>query len=131
MPTCYRIYLNRVIEGPYNLDELLNLKNLTKETLVCEVGDLEWEPLRDCRAIQQQLAMQPLKWGAVQQTLMSASASAPENRGLMRTVSTSGDFVQRPTRPVRAVQTSPSKPAAAETSGLLSRIFTYLNGSGQ
>ena len=127
MLTRYRIYLNHEVQGPYNLDELVKLENLSKETLVCEDGDLEWESVGSCRSIQRQLAMQPLKWGAIQQIVLDISTIPPANYGLMRTVSTSGDFAQSERQKGRAVVRPQSKPAPTPKNSLLSRIIAFFN----
>jgi hypothetical protein len=133
MATSYRIYLDHSIQGPYNLDEIMKLDHLSKETLVCEVGDIEWQSLGECRDIQQQLAFQALKWGPVQQTLMNGPGVPPANPGSVRAVSTSGDFVQRRNRqaPSSKAPVSAPKPTPANKGGLSSWVFNILHGSGQ
>ena len=129
MATSYRIYIDHAIQGPYNLDEIMKLEHLSKETLVCEVGDIEWQSLGECRDIQQKLAFQSLKWRPVQQHLMSSTTATPVSPAPARAVSTSGDFVQSRSRPARAVKAPLPKPAAApapvQKGGLFSWIFAF------
>jgi hypothetical protein len=131
MTTNYRIYLDHKVQGPYNLDELMKLENLSKETLVCEVGDLEWESVGNCQSIQQQLAMQPLKWGAIQRVVLNISATLPQNQKSMRTVSNSGDFEQRERWRNPPTGRPRPKPAPAHKRNLFSKIATLLHGGNQ
>ncbi len=128
MPTLYRIYLNREVQGPYNLEELMKVENLTQETLVCEVGDIEWENIGSCRSIQKQLVMQPLKWGAVQHLVFNVSATPPNSAGSMWNVSNSGDFVQqkRPWRPKS--ERRDKKPVVVQKKSILAKIRAAING---
>ena len=125
MATSYRIYLNHVMQGPYNLDELLTLKDLSKETLVCEVGDIEWESMGSCRSIQQQLAYQPQKWGPLRQILQSTSPTPPVDRWGAGAVSNSGDFVQRPSSRERTQKAAASRTAPAKKAGIFSWISNW------
>jgi hypothetical protein len=129
--TSYRIYLNHSIQGPYNIEELVKLENLSKETLVCEVGDIEWQFLGDCRPIQKHLSFQSFKGGPDQQGLLNVSSAPTVNPGSVRAVSTSGDFVQGQNRPVRTAKVAFSKSFPAKKDGMFSWISTILHGGSQ
>src|SRR5579871_2998935 len=52
----YRIYIDKQIHGPYDVKDLVALEGFSESSLVCQVGESEWQPAKQVRAIRSLLS---------------------------------------------------------------------------
>lgn len=90
----YRVYINKQIEGPFEIRELLALEGFNENSLVCLVGEDSWLPAARFRSLRYQFAVKAGKIGAAIPSAPATDRSITSYQdGSGWRVSESGDFM--------------------------------------